>query len=147
DVATLDRAIAGRPAWEPANPLALVWLDEPVPRPVLQTARVGLSLKRMKQSETAPGFLLRRYRYLSEPRRISKGKQHMALALHAAGAGLLEVRERTGCTNAALLRYLADYEEGKKEDGFDRYFGIDLGPKELARLHGLWQKTFGPAAG
>jgi hypothetical protein len=143
DVATLDRAIAGRPAWDPANPLALAWLDEPVPRPILKAARVGLSLKRMKKNEAGPRFLLRRYRHLSEPRRISKGKLHMALALHADGAGLMEIRERTGCTNAALLRYLADYEEGRKEAGFDAYFGIDLGPKELARLHGLWREKYG----
>ena len=130
-----------------ANPLRLEWLDESAARPVLKTARVGLSMKRMRPSPDAPRFLMRRDRHLTEPRRTAKGKLHMALALHAAGVGVMEIRERTGVTNAALLRYIADFEEGSKETDFGPYFGAELGPKGLARLHGLWHVRYGAGGG
>lgn len=142
-VAALDEAIDGRPAWDVDNPVHLVWLPELTEREVVTSARVGLSLKRLRKADAPTQFILRPYRYLSEPRRIAKGKQHVALALHGRGVSAAEIREQTGCTKGALERYVADYEEGKKESNFDGYFGIDLGPKELARLHGLWSRVHG----
>jgi hypothetical protein len=142
-VALLDEAIDLRPAWDTGSPLSLEWLPELAELPILKTARVGLSLKRLRKSELPPRFIMRPYRYLSEPRRISKGKQHMVLALHARGLSPGEIREQTGCTKGAVERYIADYQQGTTETDFTPFFGIDLGPKELARLHGLWQAKFG----
>jgi hypothetical protein len=142
-VASLDEAIEGRPAWDRDNPMHLEWLPTLTERPILRTARVGLSLKRLRKSEPPTRFIMRRYRFLSEPKRISKGKQHMVLALHVDGTAPGAIREQTGCTKGALERYIADFEEGKAEASFDSYFGIDLGPKELARLHGLWHLKHG----
>jgi hypothetical protein len=142
-VARLDEAMEGRPAWDPDNPLHLQWQSEMTDRPILKTARVGLSLKRARKSDLLTRFLLRRYRYLSEPRRISKGKLHMALALHAQGVSPAEIREYTGCPTGAIDRWIADYREGARESDFTPYFGIDLGPRELARLHGLWDAKYG----
>jgi hypothetical protein len=146
-VAALDEAIAVRPGWDAGNPLRLEWLPELADRPLLRTARVGLSLKRLRKSDVPPRYILRRYRYLSEPRRISKGKLHMVLALHADGVPPAEIRARTGCTKGAMERYIADFEEGTKEADFAGYFGVELGPKELARLHGLWWAKFGEKKG
>ena len=91
----------------------------------------------------AGGFALPALAQQDQPRRISKGKQHMVLALYALGKSPAEIRELTGCTKGAMERYIADYEEGAKEADFDGYFGIDLGPKELARLHGLCRAKYG----
>jgi hypothetical protein len=143
DVATLDEAIESRPGWDPDNPLRLLWLDRMEERRLVKCFRVGLSLKKHRKSEPPPRYIMKSYRYLSEPRRISKGKLHMALGLHAQGATPAEIRETTGCTRGALERYIADFEEGKKEADFDSYFGIELGPKELARLYGLWHAMYG----
>jgi hypothetical protein len=142
-VVVLDDATEGRAAWDPDNPLRLQWQSEMVDRPILKTARVGLSLKRARKSDLLTQFLLRPYRYLSEPRRISKGKLHMVLALHAQGVSPGEIRERTGCPKGAIERWIVDYREGARESDFTPYFGIDLGPKELARLHGLWDAKYG----
>ncbi len=146
-VARLDGALAGRPAWDPAVPLRLEWVDEGTAPAALETARVGLSLKRLRKADPPTRFILRRYRFLSEPRRISKGKLQMVLALHADGATPEEIRERTGCTKGAIARYIADFAEGARQgadgEAFDGYFGVELGPKELARLHGLWRTRFG----
>lgn len=138
DVATLDKAIGSRVAWDPKNPLQLRELDEPTSRSIYRTARIGLSLKKSKKSPEPPRYVVRRYRYLSEPRRISKGKLHMVLALHAEGLSAEEIHDVTGCPKATVERYIADFEEGCKEDGFDCYYGIDLSPKELCRLHGTY---------
>jgi hypothetical protein len=143
DVSALDEAIEGRPAWDADNPLRLVWSPELTERDVLKTARVGLSLKKLRKAEAPTRFIMKPYRYLSEPRRIAKGKIHMVLALHAAGVPAAEIREKTNCTKGAVDRYIADYEEGKREASFDPYFGVELGPRELCRLHGLWQAKYG----
>jgi hypothetical protein len=123
--------------WDASSLLHLEWLPEMQERVVLKTPRIGLSLKRLRKAEAPPRFLMRHYRYLNEPRRISKGKLHMVLALHVEGRTVAEIRERTGCTKGASERYIADREEGTKESDFTPYFGKDLGPKELCRLHGL----------
>lgn len=139
NVAQLDKAIAGREAWDPGNPLLLREAEGLEQRPLLRSARVGLSLKKAKSSSTMPRFILRNYRYLSRPRQITKGKLHMVLALHIQGRSVPEIQQTTGVNKPAIARYLADYEAGRQTTDFAPYFGIDLGPKELSRLHGTWQ--------
>jgi hypothetical protein len=143
DVATLDEAIAERVAWDEENPLQLEWKDTPEERPLLRSSRVGLSLKRSKKSPEPPRYIMRRYRYLSEPRRISKGKLHMVLALHAQGLSIDQIHARTGCPRQTIQRYVADFEEGRLQVDFDPYYGIDLSPKDLCRLHGTWHSAYG----
>jgi hypothetical protein len=142
-VAMLDEAIRRRAAWDRNNPMYLQWLKNVDDRPILKTARVGLSLRRFSNSDVATRFILRPYRYLSEPRRIGKGKLHMVLALHARGIPPAEIRERTGCPKDAIQRWITEYQAGMKESDFAPYSGIGLGPKELARLHGLWNAVYG----
>jgi hypothetical protein len=67
----------------------------------------------------------------------------MVLAMHIDGATPQDIREKTGCTRGAMERYIADFAVGSAEENFDGYFGIDLGPQELARLQGLWHTKFG----
>jgi hypothetical protein len=143
NVAALDRAIAGRVAWDPGNPLRLREKDSLDDRPLFRTGRVGLSLKKMKRSPEPPRFILRPYRYLSEPRRTSKGKLQLILALHAQGKSNEEIRQLTGSTKAVLERYLAAFEAGRQVTDFSPYVGKDLSPADLARLHGTWDARFG----
>src|ERR1700722_14268055 len=102
------------PAWKANNPLYLQWLPELGDCEILKTARVGLSLKRLHPSDIAVRYLLRRYRYLSEPRRIAKGKPHMVLALCSEGFLPAEIRKRTGCTRQAIERWIGAYQQGSK---------------------------------
>ncbi len=67
----------------------------------------------------------------------------MALALYGQGMGPDAIRERAGCPRGAIARWIADYQEGARESAFTRYHGIALGPRELARLHGLWDAKYG----
>jgi hypothetical protein len=142
-VAALDRAVGARAAWDASNPLFLQEAADGERRPVLRTARVGLSLKRAKRASDAPRYILRRYRHLAEPRKTAKGKPHMVLALHADGKGAEAIRELTGCPRAAVQRYVEDFEAGKQTTDFGPYFGKDLTPKDLCRLHGTWYAVYG----
>src|SRR4051812_41318439 len=84
DVTTLDLAIADRPAWDAGSPLRLEAVKEEQ-RPVFTCSRVGLSLRRMKPTAGNVGYLLKPYRYLTEPRRTAKGKVLLVLGLHRRG--------------------------------------------------------------
>jgi hypothetical protein len=62
----------------------------------------------------------------------------MVLALHAEGLSPEEINQVTGCPKATVNRYIADFEEGCCDTDFAPFYGIDLGPKDLCRLHGTW---------
>lgn len=136
-IAELDAAIGGRTAWEPDSPLGLTALETEEQHAIFRSARVGLSMKRGGRSGDLPRYILRPYRFLTQPRRVSKGKLHLVLALHAQGVSTERIVEITGCPRKTIQRYLDDFEAGRNGADFTPYFGIDLGPKELCRLHGL----------
>jgi 3-methyladenine DNA glycosylase Mpg len=142
-VAELDRAINKRLAWDEGNPLFLERIEAQANRPLLRTPRVGLLLKRAASRTESTRFLMRLYRYLSEPRRTRKGKAHMALALHAQGVGVEDIQRRTNCPRRAIERYIAAFERGREEADFTPYFGIDLGPSEWCQLYGVWSARWG----
>jgi hypothetical protein len=135
-VASLDQAITGRLAWDTTSPLALEWLSPSVERPTYRSARVGLSLRRAASYPDMIRFLVRPYRYLTEPRRIRKGKAHLVLTLHAQQIGPEAIHQMTGCPRRTIQAYLADFEEGRSDTDVTRYYGTDLGPRDLCRLHG-----------
>jgi hypothetical protein len=135
-VAELDRIIDSRSAWDTTSPLHIVPAN-PLAKEVLVCARVGLSLRRARAGSSMPAFLTRPYRFLTEPRRIGKGKVQMVMGLHRTGRAADEIRKETGCPTRTVTTYLAEYEIGRREGDFEDYFGIDLGPKDLCRLHGI----------
>jgi 3-methyladenine DNA glycosylase Mpg len=137
DVASLDRAIAGRDAWDTDSPLVLEEAADEE-REVYRSARVGLSLKKAVASSQMPRYVMRPYRYLTEPRRVSKGKAHVVLALHAQGETPEAIHKLTGCPRASIQRYIADFESGRREKDFSAYLGVELNPEKLSRLHGTW---------
>jgi hypothetical protein len=141
-VAALDAAVGERPVWESDGPVVL-GAEPEEDRQLFRTGRVGLSLKRMGKASAMPRYLMRPYRYLTEPRRVSKGKPYLVLALYAQGVSPDDIPGLTGCPAKSVARYIADFEAGRKEPGFDAYVGIDLGPKELCRLHGTWHERVG----
>ncbi len=137
NVAALDGMIAARAAWDSSAPLVV---RDAVPQRtsvVLATARVGLSLKRTRNPD-APRYVMRPYRYLTEPRQLTKGKPHMVLALHHQGMDTAAIHESTGVPKKTVDRYVADFATGKAVTDFAGYVGKDLGPAEWCRLMGTW---------
>ncbi len=142
-VPNLDEAINERVAWEEGNPIELVPIEEVEDREIIRTARVGLTLKRSRKSPLPPQYVLKPYRFLTEPRRTKKGKLHMILGLHAAGKSLEEIKEITGSTKNTIQRYVDDFEAGRDEEDFSSYYGKDLKSKDLCRMHGTWYAHYG----
>ena len=42
-----------------------------------------------------------------------------------------------------VRRYITDFDEGKKTPDLAPYFGAELKPADLCRLHGVWHAAFG----
>src|SRR5208283_4380843 len=129
--------------WEPGIPLFLGHESDRTERRLYRSARVGLSLKKSRNAPEPPRYIMLPYRYLTEPRRISKGKLHLVLALHVQGVHPEEIGQITGSPTATIQRYIADFEAGRQQKNFGPYYGIDLGPKELCKLYGTWVANFG----
>jgi hypothetical protein len=147
DVATLDRAIDERPAWDAGNLLRLEEGSPGEPGRICRSARVGITLKRSRKTNPeAQRYVMSPYRFLSDPRRTAKGKPLIVCGLHIQGADPEQIRQLTGCTKQAVERYLADFEAGRKEASLDPFFGKDLGPRELCRLYGAWYALHGAGA-
>lgn len=144
-VSALDAVIAERLGWVEEVPLQLVALPELESRPLLKSIRVGLTLKRRKFKENDPAlkFLLRSYRYLSDPKRTAKGKPHMVLPLIAAGMSPDEITALTGCPTATVKRYVADFAAGRTQTDPQPHYGKDIGTADLCKLYGLWWERYG----
>ncbi len=142
-VVELDRAANKRLAWENGNPLLLKMTDAAEKRTLFRSPRVGLMLKKVAARTEGTRFVMRSYRYLSEPRRTKKGKLHLVLALYAQGTNAQDIQRLTNCPLWAVERYIAEFERGRKEADFTPYYGIDLGPAELSKLYGVWFAHWG----
>lgn len=106
DVPNLDERIGERLAWERANPLVLEWIEPPEAQEIYRTARVGLTLKRATAESRHAEFLSLPYRYLTEPRRITKGKVHLIRALLARGDDIEIIHRLTGSPRASIRHHL-----------------------------------------
>jgi hypothetical protein len=143
-VAALDELIARRLAWDRSNPLHF----EKSPtgdRGVLTCARVGLSLRRARPGSKMPAYLTRHYRFLTEPARIAKGKPHMVMGLHRLGRKPEEIRQVTNTPARSIAMYVAEYENGRRAGRFEDYFGREIGPRDLCRLHGIADRVVAEA--
>jgi hypothetical protein len=100
-VAALANAIGGRSVFDPASPLCLVDGEERGELSLFRSARVGLSLKRHDDA-VAVDRLSRHYRFLSEPRRVTKGRRELIEALLSSGHSPEDVRRLTGSPMKAI---------------------------------------------
>jgi hypothetical protein len=139
----IDRAIRRRKAWEEGNPLQLVRLPALDAVPVYRSARVGLSLRRTWLKE-GPRFVLKPYRFLTEPKRIRKGKVLLILELYQQGMSEEQIREVTGSLARSVRNAIEAMEAACDVTHFGEYSGVDLSPKALCRLHGTWRAVYGP---
>jgi hypothetical protein len=135
-VPEFDRLIGERTVWDPTSPMYLERAPD-AGKEVFACARVGLSLRRAWTGSTKPRYLTRPYRFLTEPRAIAKGKPHLVIALYRAGRKPDEVRALTGAPARSIAGYIEAYEAGRVEGRFEDYFGKEIGPKDVCRLHGI----------
>jgi len=141
-VAALDKAIGARPAWGD-NPVALHWLDTPEDAPVVQSGRVGLTLKRVATFPKMAAMIFQPYRYLRKPRALRKGRNYVILALHHQGLTPGQIAEVTGSPARAIARQIDGYHQGW-QDGEDpslaAFHGKALSATVLAQMCGAWAR-------
>jgi hypothetical protein len=142
-VAALYAAIGGRAVWDSSSPLTVRPSNQKRNSILYSSARVGLSLRRATIQSEAARFVGQPYRFLSEPRATSKGKRQLALHLHGSGWSVDAIRRTTGCTQKAIARYIACFEEGRRAASFEEYFGRQLTTDESCQLLGTWAALYG----
>src|ERR1700722_13444774 len=97
NISALDEIINGRKIRDTTSPLAIRESRTIRSATVYRSSRVGLSLKKTKGNLEATRFVACPYRFLTEPRSISKGKVHLVLTLHRLGEDVDAIHELTGC--------------------------------------------------
>lgn len=142
-VAQLDEAISAKLAWDTTNPIFLEETDTLPEKQIFQSARVGLSLKRANTFPDMPDYIIRPYRYLTEPKLIRKGKLYLALALHIQGLNSTEIHQITNCPKQTIENYITECDKGREKNDFTPYIGIELKPIDLCRLHGIYFENSG----
>ena len=107
-VAALATAIGDRSADDPESPVNLIEVSDGTDHVKLFcSARVGLSLKRHNDA-IAMDRLARPYRFLTEPRRVTKGRPELLAALLSSGHSPEEVQRLTGSPMKTIRRTLVD---------------------------------------
>ena len=141
NLAQLDTKIANRTVWDKDN---IIYLNKSEIRKakIFQSARIGLSLKKAKSSSEMPRYILLPYRYLSEPKLVTKGKIYLILALHNQGISPEDIHQITGSPKHSIKKYIANFEQGQKENDFSIYIGTELNTEKLSQLHGTWYEKF-----
>ena len=138
DVAALDASVQGHALDDPSSPLALL------PRPassgsqafVYETARVGLTLKRVAEFPSMPKWIGRNYRFLTATREIKKGRAQLIVSLHERGASEGDIRRLTGSPRKTIEQYLAAYAEGLAAGELAPYLGRKLDARTTCGLLG-----------
>jgi hypothetical protein len=144
-VADLHGRIADRRAWDPLSPMHFEEVEHSG-KGILACARVGLSLRRARPGTTMPAYLTRPYRFLTEPAMTAKGKSHMVMGLHRLGRKPEEIRLVTNSPARSIATYIGEYENGLRAGRFEDYFGKEIGPRDLCRLHGIADRASGVAS-
>jgi hypothetical protein len=137
-VAALDAEVAGRSIWSPDSPVRLRRCDSLSQSPVWKTARVGLTLKRAADHPLMDGYIMRRYRHLTDARAVKKGRLLHILALHRAGVSTDEIHALTGSPRSSIAKHIAAYARGRTTSDGDlsRWHGRALRGSDLSMLHG-----------
>lgn len=140
-VRELDEALGQALIWDESALLQLAATSTPRSHTLYSSARVGLTLKRAHTVKLMPDYIMRPYRFLSEPS-LSKGKLYTILDLYKKGVELETIRALTQSTQTTIERYVSDFEAGYARGQLEQYMGRALNTVALCELHGVWQRCF-----
>lgn len=138
DVASLAAVIGERNVVAHDSPLRLRAVPERA-QTIYYTSRVGLTLKRVAEHPEMPDYIVRRYRALTQPRRIEKGRVQLIIALLEAGESADAIAALTGAPKRTVERYIAEHERGRALESIESLHGRSLNATQLCLLHGALQ--------
>ena len=130
-ISELDRAIAGRSVNDPSSPLHLTQSRTRNAK-IYSSPRVGLTLKKISRKEKPQDFIMKGYRFLTEPKSVKKGRPYTIIGLLRNGYTTEEIKHLTGSPIGKINEI---YQLLQKPAELDDFFGISLGTKELCGLH------------
>lgn len=136
-IAELDAILKHHSVWDETAPTWFT-VGENSNMPTIYTSpRIGLTLKRdlpgMEQYVFSP------YRFLTEPKRIKKGKPLLTLQQLGEGNSCESIREISNSPLKTIRKLEAAYRGGKgKSSGLKSFKGKDWTPIELAEAYGAW---------
>ena len=100
--------------------------------------RVGLSLKREHVNPEL--FIMRNYRFVVNPKNVSKHKNLLAVSLHAMkGMNAAEISKLINSNKSSVSNWISLVEEGKKKKTSD-FKGKQISPKLACELYGCCLK-------
>jgi hypothetical protein len=137
-VASLAAAIGERSVAAHDSPLRLRAVPERA-QTIYYTSRVGLTLKRVAEHPEMPDYIVRRYRALTQPRRIEKGRVQLIIALHQAGESADAIAALTGAPKRTVARTIAEHDRGRAFGSIESLHGRSLNATDLCLLHGALQ--------
>lgn len=143
-VRQLDEALGEAPIWSESPYVQVDEVSQPsgeLAHMLYSSARVGLTLKRAESFELMPDYIMRPYRFFSEPS-LPKGKLHTIIALYKQGADTSHIHALTRSPVKTIERYIKAFERGRSRGQLGLYMGRALKPDELCELHGLWHRGF-----
>jgi len=117
------------------SPLHLAFPASPlVTAAVYKSPRVGLTLKKSDSKEERLYFLMKHYRYFTNPT-LKKGKHFILPALHLTGKSAAAIAQLTGTRVDTVHKFVDTFNSGKGAK-VEPFFGMDLQPEDFARLYG-----------
>lgn len=139
NVAFLDSLLNGRHVWDSSSPMYLEESEQLEAKELYRSARVGLTLKRSQPGSNMPYYIARPYRFLTEPRRIKKGKTLLILSQISNGSDATSIHNLTGSPRPTIQKHIDSFAEGQKLKDFRSFQKKELKSADLARLHGAFQ--------
>jgi hypothetical protein len=140
-ISALDQEIAQRTVWDESSPVHLCNASALLSQQIIFTARVGLTLKRADQYPDMFRFMMREYRFLTNPS-IAKGKIHTIISLHKQGLSLEQIADITHSSMRNVRYYIELFQNGTTLESVQSFYGQHLKSSDLCKLHGLWSRTF-----
>lgn len=105
-VSKLQLKVEGAGVTSTENPLRLEILSKPItPNLVFCSPRVGLTLKGKASNLDARKYLVSKYRFLTEPKRVKKGRAELIYGLVDSGIPTSEIRQLTGSPTKLIDKY------------------------------------------
>ncbi len=94
----------------------------------------------MTPDQRPVAFLLSRYRFLTEPRKVKKGRVNLILSMLRDGANSEQIKSTTGTNLKTIARYEQLMQSGLELDP-SSLMGCAIGTEELCKLSGLADQT------
>lgn len=138
-VAALDGILSRLSPCEPRHAVHLRPQAQSLSHALYRTPRIGLTLRQQGQIQSRIRFLGHSYRFLTEPKKIRKGRALLALALLTNGVDAETISGLMAIRPGSLKNYQDAFLQGMTEPTFAPFVGRKLHVLDRCQFQGAWQ--------